>query len=290
MTTFDRRLTPARPDLAAAELAGRVSASRYVAGRAMHVAVEAANLHCAPSHEAAIDTQALFGEDVTLYEDNEGWGWVQLARDSYVGYLAINALAAGKTAPTHSVRVNRTFVYPAGNMKLPADFALPLGGRVNVTGSEPPFVQIAPHGFVYGAHLRPCDIPADDFVAIAEGLVGVPYLWGGKTCLGLDCSGLVQIALAEAGIEAPRDTDLQQAALGREIDIATVLSGLQRGDLVFWTGHVGMMRDADTLLHANGHHMLVVSEPLEEARRRTAAQGAGEIAAIRRLPSLGLAR
>jgi hypothetical protein len=282
MQNFDRRLTPARPDLAAKTLEGRVAAPRYVAGRAMHVAVEVANLHSAPSHQAGIDTQALFGEDVTLYEDHEGWGWVQLGRDSYVGYLSMQALAEGKAAPTHVVCVNRTFVYPGANMKLPIDFALPRGACVAVTGSETLFARIAQGGFVFATHLRPCGAPVDDFVTVAEDLIGVPYLWGGKTAQGLDCSGLVQIALAEAGIAAPRDTDLQEAALGRPLDESAV-SLLRRGDLVFWKGHVGIMRDAKTLVHANGHHMLVASELLHDARTRIAAQGAGEITSVKRL-------
>jgi hypothetical protein len=283
MQVFDRRLTPARPDLAAQELAGRVRAERYVAGRAMHVNVEMTDLHSAPSHDSGIDTQALFGENLTLYEDHEGWGWVQLAGDSYVGYLSMTALGEGEIVPSHVVCVNRTFVYPGANMKLPIARALPLGAGVTVETSEPPFVRIAQGGYVFAAHLRLCAMHADDFVAVAEGLVGVPYLWGGKTSQGLDCSGLVQVALAQAGVDAPRDTDLQQAALGTPLDVSDDLSGLRRGDLIFWKGHVGIMRDGDRLLHANGHHMLVASEPLSEARARIAANGAGEISAIKRL-------
>ncbi|MGO9024161.1 MAG: NlpC/P60 family protein [Beijerinckiaceae bacterium] len=283
MTAYDRRLTPARPDLAAAELEGHVNASRYVAGRAMHVTVEVADLHNAPSHEAGIDTQALFGEDVLLYEDHEGWGWVQLSGDSYVGYVSMNALADGKTEPSHIVCVNRTFVYPGPNMKLPIGFVLPLGARVTVVGGEPPFFRLIEGGFVFSAHLKPRAWRAEDFVAVAEGLIGAPYLWGGKTSQGLDCSGLVQIALAQAGIDAPRDTDLQEATLGRPVDIGGDLSRLRRGDLVFWKGHVGIMRDSETLLHANAHLMLVVSEPLREARERIAKNGAGTISTIKRL-------
>ncbi len=283
MKTFDRRLTPARPDLAAAELEGHVVASRYVAGRAMHVAVEFADLHSAPSHEASIDTQALFGEDVLLYEDHEGWGWVQLASDSYVGYVSMNALAEGKADASHIVCVNRTFVYPGANIKLPVDFALPLGARVSVGAGEPPFCRLVEGGFVFSAHLKPRAWRTDDFVAIAEGLIGTSYLWGGKTSQGLDCSGLVQIALAQAGFDAPRDTDLQEAALGRPVDIGGDLSGLRRGDLVFWKGHVGIMRDAETLVHANAHHMLVACEPLRGACERIAKNGAGNISAIKRL-------
>jgi len=283
MKTFDPRLTAARPDLAAEELQGLVNASRFVAGRAMHVAVELADLHNAPSHEAGLDTQALFGEDVMLYEDHEGWGWVQLVRDSYVGYLSMNALAEGKNNASHVVCVNRTFVYPGANMKLPIEFALPLGARVHMVGEEPPFARLAQGGFVFAAHLRPLSEPAEDFVLFAEGLIGAPYLWGGKTSQGLDCSGLVQISLAQAGIDAPRDTDMQQTALGSAIYFDDDISRLRRGDLVFWKGHVGLMRDAERLVHANAHHMLVACEPLRDACARIESSGGGKVAALRRL-------
>lgn len=283
MKAFDRRLTPARPDLAAAGLEGHVSAERYVPGRIMHVAAEFADLHNAPSHESGVDTQALFGEQVVVYEDHEGWGWVQLASDSYVGYLAMNALAEGAAEPSHVVCVNRTFVYPGADIKLPVSLALPLGASVVVEASEPPFVRLVGGGFVFAAHLEPRDWRADDFVAVAEGLIGTAYLWGGKTSQGLDCSGLVQIALAQAGIAAPRDTDMQQAALGAPVAVGRDLAALQRGDLVFWKGHVGIMCDALTLVHANAYHMRVVREPLREARDRIAGSGAGVISAIKRL-------
>jgi cell wall-associated NlpC family hydrolase len=280
---FDPRLTPARPDLAAAHLRGKVSALRFVEGRPMHLRDEIADLRRAPSLEAPIDTQVLFGEDVMLYDEHEGWAWVQLANDNYVGYLSRDALAEGPAAPTHRIGVNRTFIYPAPDMKLPVQGALPRGAAVRVVDQKNEFARLADGGFVFAAHLAPLADAAADLVAVAEAFLGSPYLWGGKSSLGIDCSGLVQVALAAVGQAAPRDTDLQEAVLGDALPVDERLDNLHRGDLVFWKGHVGLMRDAATLLHANGHHMIVATEPLLEARARIRQKGAGNITSIKRL-------
>jgi hypothetical protein len=283
MTKFDPRLTPARPDLAAAYLRGKVEADDYVEGRAWHVCVGTADLRHAPAPDAPLDTQALFGEDVMLYEDHEGWGWVQLSRDGYVGYMSMAALAEGRIEPTHRVSVNRSFVYPGPDLKLPARDALPLGASVCVFATKGGFTQIGDAAFVFSGHLLPSGEKQEDFVAVAERFSHAPYLWGGKTSLGIDCSGLVQISLDAAGIAAPRDTDLQEQALGSPIAVDADLAGLQRGDLVFWNGHVGIMRNETTLLHANAYHMLVASEPLRLVRDRILAKTSQPISAIKRL-------
>jgi cell wall-associated NlpC family hydrolase len=278
--TFDRRFTPARPDLAAAHLEGQVEATMFVQGREMHVVAPIADVRSAPAPDASLDTQALCGERVTVYEEHEGWAWCQLQRDSYVGYLPAHMLRASAKEPTHRVTALRTFVYPAPNMKVPPLEALPLGAEVIVEG-EGEYVRLADHGFVYAPHLRPLAEYDSDFVSVAERFLGVPYLWGGKTALGVDCSGLVQISLAACGIEVPRDTDVQ-AQIGAQVALDEPFD-LRRGDLVFWKGHVGIMCDAQILLHANAHHMLVAREPLAEARARILAKSFGPITAVRRL-------
>ncbi len=282
MKNWDPRLTPARPDLAAAHLRGQIAADDYAEGRVMHVAIGIADVRREPSHDAPLDTQALFGEELTLYEDHEGWGWVQLARDGYVGYMAMAALNSGRLEPTHRVAVNRTFVYPCPDLKLPARRASPLGAAVCVRAIQGAFAQIGDTAFIFAQHLAPIGTYEPDYVAVAERFLHAPYLWGGKTSLGLDCSGLVQISLAAAGIAAPRDTDMQEQALGQPVSIEGDIA-LRRGDLVFWRGHVGIMRDAATLLHANAHHMLVASEPLSDARERILAKTSQPIRAIKRL-------
>ena len=278
---FDRRLTPVRPDLAAASLRGRIDAPRYAEGRAMQIFEASAPLRRSPALGAPLDTQALYGEAVTVYDEAEGWAWVQLARDLYVGYLPAAALGA-PTAPSHRVAALRTHGYPAPNVKLPPVMALSLGALATIVRAEGSFAGTADGLHLWSGHLAEQGAHEPDFVAVAELFLETPYLWGGRTSEGIDCSGLVQTALTAAGIAAPRDSDMMERALGEPVPVDGALA---RGDLVFWKGHVGVMRGAETLLHANGFHMKVASEPLAEARARIAASGGGEATSARRVIS-----
>jgi cell wall-associated NlpC family hydrolase len=223
---------------------------------------------------------------VTVYDTNEeGWCWGQLAGDGYVGWLPANALMAPGPAATHVVSVPRTLVFPGPSIKLPPVAAPSLGCRLAVLRTDGA-LAVTPSGYVPARHLAPIDARVPDFVAVAERFVDVPYLWGGKTSLGIDCSGLVQVALTAAGVACPRDSDMQEGALGATI--GTDVSGLRRGDLVFWPGHVAIARDAGTLVHANAFHMAVAVEPVAEAVTRIAAAGTA-VRAIKRLPVDGAA-
>lgn len=280
---LDRRLTPARPDLAARHLDGQVEALAFADPVPMRVVAPFASLRREPRPDAALDTQALAGEQVRVYEQHEGWAWGQLVGDSYVGYLPDDALAGDAAVPTHRVRALRTFVYPGPSIKLPPLEALSFGATLAVTGESGDFLVSARGGHVFKPHLCARDVHEPDFVAVAERFLEVPYLWGGKTSLGLDCSALTQLSLAAAGIAAPRDSDLQEKGLGEAVAFDDDLTGLKRGDLVFWKGHVGVMTDPDMLLHATAYSMSVIREPLRVARDRIRARHAGPITAIRRL-------
>ena len=279
---FDPRVTPARPDLAAETLRGKVEAAHFVTGEAFRVVAPIAPLRRAPDVEAPLETEALYGEAVAVYEARGDWRWVQLARDGYVGYLPAGSLGSAKT-PTHKIAALRTHAYPGPTIKRPPRFALSLGALVAVETFEGDFAVADDGVFLCARHLAPIDACEPDFVAVAERFVETPYLWGGRTSEGIDCSGLAQTALTAAGIAAPRDSDMQETALGRPLPLDEALGRLRRGDLVFWKGHVGVMRDAATLLHANGWAMKVTSEPLAEARARIAESGGGAITSIRRL-------
>jgi len=282
MSAFDPRLTPARPDLAAKHLQGKVSAARFADGEAREVIDAQAPVRHAPAGDALLDTEALKGERVTIYETTaEGWCWGQLEGDGFVGFIPAETLGTLGPAPTHKVAVLRTLAFPGPSIKLPPVEALSFGCKLAVARQQDELAVTVSGVHVPARHLVPVDAKETDFVAVAERFVGVPYLWGGKTSLGLDCSGLVQVALHAAGIACPRDSDLQERALGAPVAVGD-LSKLQRGDLVFWERHVGIVRDPATLLHANAFHMAVAVEPLAEAVRRIAAAGSA-VTAVKRL-------
>ncbi len=276
---FAARLLPARADLAAESLRGRVEAARYVPGAPMRVAAALLDLTGTPDAAGERATQLLFGETFTVYEERpDGLAWGQAETDGYVGYVARAGLVPAEQAarPGPPVTALWSHVYPAPEVRARPIGDLPMLARPGAADRRGAFVALDGGGFAPAAHFEPV---GDGFVAQAERLLGAPYLWGGRSARGIDCSALVQLALMATGRAAPRDSDMQAAGLG-----AALAAGarLVRGDLIFWKGHVGIMRDADTLLHANAHHMAVASEPLADATARIEASGGGAPTARRR--------
>ena len=280
---LDPRRHVYRADLAAEHLRGTVKAERYVVGERRQVVVSALPLRRAPRFDATLDTEALHGETLTVYEEREGWAWVQLDHDSYVGYMPSEGLVAPTFAPTHRVSVLRTYVFPEPDSKVPPLAMLSLNARIAVAEESGRYMPLSGGGFVYASHVVPLGAHSHDFVTVAETFLGTPYLWGGRTSVGLDCSGLVQLAAAAAGHDVPRDADMQEAEAGEEIAWREGET-LARGDLVFWEGHVGIMTSPQDFIHANAHHMAVEREPLRRAAERIEAATDFNISAVRRLP------
>jgi len=273
----DRRLTPANGRVAAARLQGIVEAERFVEGEKRRVTAAVADLCRAPG--GARDRQVLMGEVVTVLEDHEAWSFVQAAKDGYVGYVHSAVLGDGPE-PTHWVAVPAGHIYSEPDMKSPEAGELVFGDMVTCVSHQPRFHETAEGGYIPKPHLWPIDKRFTDPVTVAQMHFGAPYLWGGNSIRGIDCSGLVQAAFVACGRDCPGDSDMQQEALGVAFGDNVAL---QRGDLLFWKGHVGMMVDGETMIHANAFHMAVAYEPVEKAIRRIEAQGDGPVTSRKRV-------
>lgn len=274
MSMLDRRLNAYRPDLADERLSGKVKASRFTAGTLMQVSASVVDLRAEPRPDSGPQTQIIFGDMVRVFEEQDGWSWVQAERDGYTGYVSAASLEKPGADVTHMVIVPRTFIYPGSDLRYPHTKALSLGSRVRIVGSAETrgtqYALLENGEALIAGHLAPLDQHAADYVSVAETLLHTPYLWGGTSGFGIDCSGIVQLSMWVSGRKALRDSDMQQNTLGDIIEPDADYSNLQRGDLVFWKGHVAICASPGMLIHASGHTMTVTLEPLNDAIKRIA--------------------
>ncbi len=276
--TPDRRLTLMRDGVADVRLEGLVAAQRFAPATPMQASAPIASIRKAPAPDAEQEDQLAFGERFDVLFEVDGFAFGQARRDGYVGYVTSDALSAPVLAPTHRVSALRTYGFSAPDIKSAIVGLYSLNALLTVEARDGRFVKVARSGWFIEAHLTPIGRGEADWVAVAERFLGAPYQWGGRESLGLDCSALIQQALAACNRACPRDTDLQR---GFFPEVAA--SERRRGDLVFWKGHVAILLDADTILHANAHHMMVAIEPLDEAIARIEAAGVGAPLGYRRV-------
>lgn len=279
---FDPRATPVRDDLAAAHLKDRFPRPRLVEGETRQVKVPVLPLGFRPANDARLETELLFGEGFTVYEEADGWAWGQAALDGYVGYVPAAGLTAELSRSTHVVAAAASHLFPEPDLKRRPLARFSLASRVAVEDETDGYCRIAGGGWLFAKHLVPLDRVAPDYVATGLRLLGLPYLWGGRSSLGVDCSGFLQLLLQRAGIACPRDTDQQAAALGEALPAPHDPAGLRHGDLVFFPGHVGIVLKGGQFLHANAFDMAVTVHVLDDVLKQAAAAAAG-ISGVRRL-------
>ncbi len=272
----DPRITVACADVAAAELKGNIPAQRYASGHPMQCSVPETGVLAEPN--GPMVCQLVYGWNFRVLAIRKGWAFGCSIRDGYVGYVNCAALGEVQTA-THWVSVIGTHYYPEPAIKKRPALRLPFGSRIAVASRNDAFLKLTNGGFVPSGHAVELASTSRDHVKVAELFIGIPYLWGGNSQTGIDCSGLVQMALTATGRVCPRDSDMQLSELGVEIGF----DRRQRGDLVFWPGHVGILANRDTLIHATAFFMQVVREPLDEAVARLAEREGLSLAGVRRV-------
>ncbi|WP_455475990.1 C40 family peptidase [Bartonella sp. B17] len=279
MVYKDPRLCAFRSDLADQHLEKETVAQRFVQGKRKRINVPVAELFKENNKKSERQTECLLGEELLIFEQKELLSWGQSLKDGYVGYIDTTVLCTSTIEQTHIVSVPRTFQYLQADLRGSVEYALSIGSKVTVVD------EIEVRGTKYSIlengraivshHLSPIGCVYEDYVTVAEALIHTPYLWGGVSGFGIDCSGLVQLSMMLAGKMVLRDADMQEKTIGKEL---TDNDKLQRGDLIFWKDHVAIMIDHENIIHANGFSLDVMVELLEDAVVRIAKKDGYPIA------------
>lgn len=275
------RLLPARSDLAAAHLKGQVEAERFVNPVDMQVSAGVTAIRREPRDDGEMDQQLLFGESFAILEERDGWAWGFSRHDGYVGWVDMAALSSHVQTGTHRIFALRTYLFSQPDLKSAPHCLLSMNAKIADGERRGRFVNANGRGWVFEGHLVPLDHAEPDYVAVAERFVGAPYLWGGKESLGLDCSGLVQTSLEAAGIQVTRDTSTQEPEFAERWTLIDTDAPRQRGDIVFWAGHVGLMVSDTHIIHANATFMETTIEPVAETERRAVGNGSPATSVVR---------
>ena len=264
MPNLDKRLNAWRDDLADRTLQNQVHSNRFVDAKIQQVITPTLSLRREADYTSPQNNELLFGDRVKVFDENKGWSWVQNCRDNYVGFCPSDGLSEVGNDATHQVSCLRTILFPQPDFKSCPVHYLSMTSTVAVVQTTDKYSQIESGEWIYSQHLAKTNEFESDFVATAQKFLGTPYLWGGNNSLGIDCSGLVQIALRRAGMDVLRDSDMQEETIGKEIHYDNDTSNLELGDLIFWKGHIGIYCANDMLLHANATDMMVSSKPFKD--------------------------
>jgi cell wall-associated NlpC family hydrolase len=272
---LDPRLHIARPGLVDIALAGEVAAARYTVPLAMVCAAPQVAMRGQPDAKASAVSELLHGEGFDLFDQSGDWAFGRSAHDRYTGYLPMAALAEppAEPAPNHRITARSAPVFTAPDIKSPILHHLPMGSHIAAV-EDGRFLALSGGGYLHAAHIAP--LADTSLLSVARRYIGAPYVWGGRSPRGIDCSGLVQASLGFCGVAAPRDSDQQREALG----LAISFTDRQPGDLIFFPGHVGIIAESDHLLHANAHGMTTCEEPLADVLSRL---GEAAVLALKRL-------
>ncbi|CAM3688562.1 NlpC/P60 family protein [Litorimonas haliclonae] len=242
-----------------------------------HIISSSAPLRDNRGWRKGLQTELLHGQRFNIYGEGRGWVFGQAIpliagseRPGYVGYIPKKSISGDPFEPSHSVSALRAPVFNNPDIKSHITQFLPLNAQVQGGKEEGDFIEVGVGAFIHSRHLKALsNLPSgQDYVDFAEMYLGAPYVWGGTGDKGLDCSGLLQMALCAVGRDAPRDADMQEQDLGERLKTTGETDELRRGDLIFWPGHIGIMSDEETLLHANAFHMITAKEPYDQAVNR----------------------